>query len=114
MKNSVNINISKCKWKVLLLFVLCSSRLIGISCQLSTKFVNENSSLLFHPLINATQAPLLINSTGYDLLKIKKLPWHCLYSGEIEGAEEVRNLLGINLKINMSINLLLFVQFPFS
>lgn len=85
MKKSVNSK--KCNWKVLLLFVLCSSRVIEVECQLSTKFVIENATLLFHPLINATQAPLLINSTGYDLLKIKKLPWYCIYSGELEEAE---------------------------
>lgn len=87
MRNCVNINRNNSGWKILLLFVLCLSRFIGISCQLSAKFINENSTLLFHPLINATQAPLLINSTEYDLLQIKKLPWHCLYSTELEEAD---------------------------
>jgi hypothetical protein len=30
---------------------------------------------------------MLINSTGYDLLQLKKLPWFCLYSAELEEAE---------------------------
>lgn len=88
MKNSVNINSNKCKWKFLLMFVLCSSFVIESECQLSTKFINENATtLLFHPLINSTQAPLLINSTTFDFLQLKKLPWYCYYSGDLEDAE---------------------------
>lgn len=92
MKISVS---SECKRKSLFLFCCCFAswsvltKLPLTSCQITT-LMNENTTLL-HPIINinTTQAPASNNTFVYDLAYLKKLPWFCTYSNELE---EVRIL----------------------
>lgn len=96
MKISVSI---ECKWKSLYLFCCCFiswsifTKIPLTSCQITT-LVNENTTLL-HPLINATQAPTSNNTFVYDLAYLKKLPWWCTYSNELE---EVKKSLRCYIK----------------
>lgn len=101
IKMKISVSSEKCKWKSLFLFCCyfiswsaIFSKIPLTSCQITT-LVNENTTLL-HPIINATQAPTSNNTLINDLAYLKKLPWWCTYSNDLE---EVRILSDVILDV---------------